>query len=204
MSRFTQYAEDASRLPEGFQRIAYDADTEQYTFKDRNGALYRSAPGESYGKLIPVSDGKAEAWRYNDGEHEHKRPQISTSNLPAPKSFHDILPPQAIASAGSYSPTSSNSDSSESLFSLSPRSRFIEAARRSTMPKMQGVVHNLRRSVTSSKKNHARAPPTVPEKDADMRERVALLRSQSVMSRSSVMTTQSSVTMLTLVEEKRV
>ncbi|KAJ3746379.1 hypothetical protein DFH05DRAFT_1484981 [Lentinula detonsa] len=199
MSRFTQYAEDASRLPEGFQRIAYDADTQRYTFKDRKGALYQSAPGESYGKLSPLSDGtRADAWRYDDEHTGNKRPQISTSpNL----SFHDILPPHAIVSAGSSeSPTSSNSDSEyPSLSSLSPRAKFIEAARRSTMPKMQGVVNGLRRSVTLVKKQSG-IPPTVPEKD----EKVALLRSQSVMSNMTGKTSRSSVmTLVALVDEKR-
>ncbi|KIK61403.1 hypothetical protein GYMLUDRAFT_132902, partial [Collybiopsis luxurians FD-317 M1] len=152
MGRWTQYSEDAARLPEGFQRVAYDADTQRYTFKDREGTLYQSAPGESYGKLTPVSSGRSELWRYDDGEigkkSGHGRPRLSTKGPGNPAtSFHDILPPEAITSASPTSPTSS-----EDGISISPRSRFIDAARRSTMPKMQGVVYNLRRSVTSAKR----------------------------------------------------
>jgi hypothetical protein len=37
------------------KRIAYDADSQRYTFRDRSGQLFQSAPGEEYGKLKPVS-----------------------------------------------------------------------------------------------------------------------------------------------------
>ncbi|KAI0043167.1 hypothetical protein FA95DRAFT_1563585 [Auriscalpium vulgare] len=57
MSRqFNDYAEDAHRLPTGMVRTAYDADTRQYTFRDKNGQLFVSAPGEEYGTLIPLKD----------------------------------------------------------------------------------------------------------------------------------------------------
>ncbi|KAF1353049.1 hypothetical protein EJ07DRAFT_134620, partial [Lizonia empirigonia] len=45
---------DSSRLPEGFERIGYDADTQVYTFKSPEGELYESAPGNRYGELWPV------------------------------------------------------------------------------------------------------------------------------------------------------
>ena len=37
------------------RRVAYDADTQRYTFRDRSGQLYQSAPGEEYGVLKPVT-----------------------------------------------------------------------------------------------------------------------------------------------------
>ncbi|KAF2994683.1 hypothetical protein E8E13_002064 [Curvularia kusanoi] len=46
--------DDASRLPEGFERVGYDADTQVYTFKSPEGELYESAPGNRYGELWPV------------------------------------------------------------------------------------------------------------------------------------------------------
>ncbi|KAE9406586.1 hypothetical protein BT96DRAFT_222001 [Gymnopus androsaceus JB14] len=158
MSRWTQYEEDACRLPEGFKRIAYDADTARYTFRDREGALWLSKPGESYGKLMPVSpNGKnVESWRYDDDDDgERQRPRLKLSDSPV-TSFHEFLPEWAITSASSTSPTSSSSRPQKTYHDQSPclplpRARFIDAARRSTMPKMQGVVHNLRRSVTVSK-----------------------------------------------------
>lgn len=72
-SRYSHYTkQDACRLPEGFKRIAYDADTARYTFRDREGALWLSKPGESYGKLMPVSpNGKnVESWRYDDDDDD--------------------------------------------------------------------------------------------------------------------------------------
>jgi hypothetical protein len=36
------------------KRIAYDADTQKYTFRDADGTLYESAPGSRYGELTPV------------------------------------------------------------------------------------------------------------------------------------------------------
>ncbi|KAJ3806507.1 hypothetical protein F5876DRAFT_26740, partial [Lentinula aff. lateritia] len=139
---------DSSRLPVGFQRIAYDADTQQYTFRDENGSLYYSASGEEYGQLsILRSAARAEA---ASTEPKPKRSQTAPSSLPAPKSFYDILPPESIGSAGS---TTSLSSSSPTSPSRSPRSRFIAAAKRSTMPRMQSVVHGLvKRSVTLRKK----------------------------------------------------
>jgi hypothetical protein len=38
------------------KRVAYDADTQRYTFQDHfTGTLYRSEPGNVYGTLTPVS-----------------------------------------------------------------------------------------------------------------------------------------------------
>lgn len=49
-------AQDEHRLPEGMQRVGYDADTERYTFRDADGNFFESAPGSRYGELRPVSD----------------------------------------------------------------------------------------------------------------------------------------------------
>ncbi|KAF5392688.1 hypothetical protein D9757_001057 [Collybiopsis confluens] len=188
MGRWTQFSEDACRLPEGFQRIAYDADTQRYTFKDRQGTLYHSAPGETYGKLMPIPNAKAESWRYDDAP---KLPRLSKkSKKSPPASFHDFLPAEAITSASPTSPTSS-----EEHISYSPRARFVDAARRTTAPKMQGVVDNLRRSVTS-----ARRQVRVTAHESDQ---VGLLRSRSVMSQSSMTSSRSGTTLVSLAEETR-
>jgi len=57
MGRWTQYDEDSYRLPEGVKRVAYDADTQQYTFKDAGGKLYVGPEGTQYGDFTKVSDG---------------------------------------------------------------------------------------------------------------------------------------------------
>lgn len=36
------------------RRIAYDADTKIYTFRDSEGKLFNGPPGEEYGILTPV------------------------------------------------------------------------------------------------------------------------------------------------------
>ncbi|KAH7402244.1 hypothetical protein DE146DRAFT_460006 [Phaeosphaeria sp. MPI-PUGE-AT-0046c] len=46
--------QDQSRLPEGMERVGYDADTERYTFRDADGSLWESAPGSRYGQLRPM------------------------------------------------------------------------------------------------------------------------------------------------------
>ncbi|KII96126.1 hypothetical protein PLICRDRAFT_82121, partial [Plicaturopsis crispa FD-325 SS-3] len=64
MGRWTQYDEvsnricklrddqqDSARLPEGFRRIGYDADTQRYTYRDEEGRIYMGAPGAEYGEL---------------------------------------------------------------------------------------------------------------------------------------------------------
>ncbi|KAI0476822.1 carbohydrate-binding module family 50 protein [Xylaria cf. heliscus] len=57
MTRWSEYDTDEERLPEGMQRVGYDADTQVYTFRDADGSLWESAPGNQYGRLRRVSDG---------------------------------------------------------------------------------------------------------------------------------------------------
>ncbi|KZP21649.1 hypothetical protein FIBSPDRAFT_498883 [Athelia psychrophila] len=57
MGRWTQYEEDAHRLPEGVIRTGYDADTQTYFFSDKTTGLhYQSGPRQSYGTLELVDD----------------------------------------------------------------------------------------------------------------------------------------------------
>ncbi|KAF9024875.1 hypothetical protein BDP27DRAFT_1248574 [Rhodocollybia butyracea] len=51
MGRWTQYDEDDYRLPYGFKRIGYDADTGKYTFQDRSGNTWNGAPHQQYGVM---------------------------------------------------------------------------------------------------------------------------------------------------------
>ncbi|KAK0205212.1 hypothetical protein DFS33DRAFT_1326657 [Desarmillaria ectypa] len=144
MTHWSQYNEDSYRLPEGFRRIGYDADTMRYTFSDKRGKLYQSAPGEDYGTLTPVisaSTSRPEAF-YSD----RKKTKVSVSTNPAVKTFHDFLPSSAITSP-------SSSSGRNSLSPLSPSVQFVNAARRTALPKMQGVVQSLRRSTTSAHKS---------------------------------------------------
>ncbi|OLN96977.1 hypothetical protein CCHL11_07443 [Colletotrichum chlorophyti] len=57
MSRFSHYDTDEERLPEGMQRVGYDADTGVYTYRDSDGSYWEGAPGNQDGALTRVSDG---------------------------------------------------------------------------------------------------------------------------------------------------
>lgn len=52
------YPQDDYRLPEGFKRVAYDADTRCYTYRDNLGILYEGSPGNEYGILKPKAAAK--------------------------------------------------------------------------------------------------------------------------------------------------
>ncbi|PBK85361.1 hypothetical protein ARMGADRAFT_1087540 [Armillaria gallica] len=156
MPRWSQHAEDSFRLPEGFKRIGYDADTMRYTFMDKHGKLYQSAPGEEYGTLTPVafsaSTDRPEA--FSDGEIP--KPVESTS--PAPKlTFSDFLPPSAMTSVMS---------SLDHYAPAPPHSAYSTGAVRTALPKMQGVVQSLHRTITSpyakGSANHVSHPPPPP------------------------------------------
>ena len=45
---------DEHRLPEGFKRVGYDADERRNYFRDGDGRMWRSGPGNEYGVLTPV------------------------------------------------------------------------------------------------------------------------------------------------------
>jgi len=45
------------------QRIGYDADCGRYTFRDKEGNIYQSAPRAEYGILTPVPDPIAEVFK---------------------------------------------------------------------------------------------------------------------------------------------
>ncbi|KAH7198818.1 uncharacterized protein B0J16DRAFT_258114 [Fusarium flagelliforme] len=60
MSRFSRYDTDEERLPEGMQRVGYDADTQVYTFRDADGSFWESAPGNQYGQLTKVGEARPE------------------------------------------------------------------------------------------------------------------------------------------------
>lgn len=76
MSRYHDYEDQNEyRLPEGFERIGYDADTQTYTYRAPDGTTHTGAPGNQYGRLVPASSltdaeheeiirDNREAWRY--------------------------------------------------------------------------------------------------------------------------------------------
>jgi len=54
MGRWTQYDEDDYRLPEGMKRIGYDADTMQYSFRERDGNVWKGPEGAEFGEMTRV------------------------------------------------------------------------------------------------------------------------------------------------------
>jgi len=150
-----------SSISEGFVRHAYDSDTEVYTFRDRKGSLYRGAPRSEYGVLTPISD-KDPLSATRPGAFESDQPQKQRPQRPsvkpgsAPMTFHDILPSNCITTPSSSvdNPLSTSPVSTSPASPTSPRTsarvKFMEAARKTALPKMQGVVYNLRRSKTSA------------------------------------------------------
>jgi hypothetical protein len=43
--------QDESRLPEGMQRVGYDASTQIYSYRDQDGSYWEGDPGARYGVL---------------------------------------------------------------------------------------------------------------------------------------------------------
>jgi len=78
MSRWTQYDEDEYRLPEGFKRTGYDADTHQYYFKDASGQMYEGAEGAEYSEMTPIAA--------NADEEDY--PEPTTQSIP----YQPMLP----------------------------------------------------------------------------------------------------------------
>ncbi|KAG5634658.1 hypothetical protein H0H81_001240 [Sphagnurus paluster] len=149
MGRWTQYEEDSYIMPEGIKRIAYDADTRVYTFRDENGKLYQGAPGAEGGLLTPVSN--TETSRPSAFESEMPRSPNAQSKL---TSFHDILPANSITSVTSSEGKPPNTP--RIAVDKAPRAQFVGAVRKVALPSMQGVVHSLRR--ISSKRQQDQPP----------------------------------------------
>lgn len=80
MSRFSRYDTDEERLPEGMTRVAYDADTQVYTFQDADGSYWESAPGNQFGQLTKV------------GEEPHHSFIYSDASRPRPSWRRDMMP----------------------------------------------------------------------------------------------------------------
>lgn len=126
------------------------------------------------------------------------RPIITAKPTRQATTFQDILPPALITSpsssiearAHSVSPTHITFGSLSARLSPthtdrhtpSPRSQFVDAVRRTALPKMHDVVQNLRRSVTTV--NRSRGAPVPRARAAD--DTAALLRRTSQASSMSL------------------
>ncbi|KAG2139723.1 hypothetical protein DEU56DRAFT_799912 [Suillus clintonianus] len=93
------FDEDSYRLPEGVKRIAYDADTQKYTFRDQSGQLYQNSSGEKYGVLKPVSAPATPRRRVTITERRDPALIRARSVKRLAKTFDDFLPPEYITNA---------------------------------------------------------------------------------------------------------
>ncbi|KAF5345303.1 hypothetical protein D9758_008455 [Tetrapyrgos nigripes] len=152
MGRWDQYEQDDFRLPDGFQRIGYDGDTQESVFQDREGNIYRSSPGVPYGPLRQVSK-------------PHQRNESSESNSnpfddPPPYTPNPPTPPERLTLNVEPLPARFE-DLPQHQFQPDPSAgdRFVEAVeavKKSAVPKLQGVVKNLRETVKSHSRNSSR------------------------------------------------
>ncbi|KAG1729079.1 uncharacterized protein EDB91DRAFT_1020587, partial [Suillus paluster] len=135
--------QDSYRLPEGIKRIAYDADTQKYTFRDRSGQLYQNPSGEMYGILKAVSAPatprrSAQPLTSSIAYLERRDPAlIRARSVKRPaKTFDDFLPPEYITNAAAEDSNSAPG---------SPSEEIARVTRKPTLPKMQRVVAVVRR-----------------------------------------------------------
>jgi len=126
------------------RRIAYDADTQQYTFCDHSGRLYESAPGSKYGVLMPVEPEAPLARRRNVTIIETPDPALRQWSEKPAKTFDDILPSGYITAAKSGIPESPTR-------MISPGEKLAQTV----MPKVQGVVEVVRRHTTMRRQKAA-------------------------------------------------
>lgn len=61
MGRWAYLDTDEERLPEGMRRVAYDADTQIYSYMDSDGSIWEGVPGAKYGRLHRVSNETSQA-----------------------------------------------------------------------------------------------------------------------------------------------
>ncbi|KAJ7135223.1 hypothetical protein C8R43DRAFT_1204024 [Mycena crocata] len=108
MSRWTQNNEDLARLPAGMQRIGYDADSAQYSFRDMEGNIYLGPSHQQYGLLISLESRGHDRQRMFASEKSNAstpRPQQAQFSArdqpqrPSGSTFHDILPAHLITTA---------------------------------------------------------------------------------------------------------
>ncbi|KAJ6591260.1 hypothetical protein DFH09DRAFT_862332, partial [Mycena vulgaris] len=127
MGRWTQYDEDAYRLPAGMVRTGYDADTGQYTFQDRTGT-YKGLPGAEYGPMLPAS-ATAPSLRVA---------VVATRKLLALKTAPSRLTVLVDPPLPSIEPETST--------------RSQKTKRRATLPNMPSALRSLKRSLTTVRK----------------------------------------------------
>lgn len=148
------WTQDSYRLPEGVKRIAYDADTQRYLFRDKNtGQLYQGPEGEMYGRLQAVDAPIPPSRRVTVSSKRpspfmdpqtfmtyktavHPDPAIRKKGLnKRAATFDDILPSTLIISAESGLPSSPLQRTCTNGLELA----------KSAVPVVQGVIADVKR-----------------------------------------------------------
>jgi hypothetical protein len=106
MGRFSHYDTDEERLPEGMQRIGYDADTEIYTYRDADGSIWEGPPGSRYGHLTRVSSPQVPPAHAGGGEDDDDDPE-------APPPYRPVDQASPRAHANGYAPLTTSSAGAE-------------------------------------------------------------------------------------------
>ncbi|KIY49735.1 hypothetical protein FISHEDRAFT_72369 [Fistulina hepatica ATCC 64428] len=93
-SRWACYDDDFYRLPNGIERIGYDADTGRYTYRETNtGHVFECRPGE---RIQPPGKEAADSRGMFESSSRLPRNREGGSSI---SSFRDILPASAVTSA---------------------------------------------------------------------------------------------------------
>jgi hypothetical protein len=94
MGRWSRYDTDEERLPEGMQRVGYDADTQVYTYRDADGTFWEGPPGSQYGLLTRVS-GSGSSRPHDDQDDDAAHLVGAPANWEeedAPSWRHEMMP----------------------------------------------------------------------------------------------------------------
>ncbi|EIW81974.1 hypothetical protein CONPUDRAFT_164672 [Coniophora puteana RWD-64-598 SS2] len=142
-NRFTQHADDSARLPEGMRRIAYDADSERYTFRDHSGQLYQSHPGNTYGELVAVDAPLPPRRRVTITERNRPTPKRTHGPV---KSFDDILTRNYIAPA----PAPAAEPTASGIPGTAPSSEALKRAASGVMRRSRTLIQRKRPGIIPS------------------------------------------------------
>ncbi|KAJ7594202.1 hypothetical protein C8J56DRAFT_926181 [Mycena floridula] len=168
------------RLPEGFRRIGYDADSSRYTFmNDLDGRIYQSEPGSEYGILTPVGPAAPQSI-----PSRRKKPDLSLDKPPT--TFSEILsslPPSATRQESSASRSTKSSSPHRRAFSLrSPGSEKPISVNSSSPQKRAFSIRRSEKEPATSQSSFKSSLSSTSEKSATL---ALALRSPAAVTKGS-------------------
>ncbi|KAJ6546941.1 hypothetical protein B0H19DRAFT_246752 [Mycena capillaripes] len=174
MGRWTQYDEDAYRLPAGMRRTGYDADTGCYYFSDRSGNSYTGQPGSQYGPMVAGNNPAPTSLRPWDSQSpsepepsspEKSKRRATLSNVPS--AFRSLRHTLTTARGPWRRDQSSGSDDEEPVLVSRPSSPLASAESTTVTP--SGPSKSARTASTARKPESltlSSSPPAPPPKIA--------------------------------------